>query len=559
MNWQIAGIVAFVLAVVTILGFLAVSWRRGNRDPLQEWSLGGRRFGVVVSWCLLGGTIFSANTFIAIPGLVFGVGAQGFYIVTYQTLIYPLAFLVFSRFWIIARHRGYLTVADFVKERFGRTLALMIAFTGILATMPYLALQLFGLEVVIAQLGVPVELSLLTAFGLLSLYTYVSGLRAAILIAIIKDVMLWLIIPIALFTLVSRLGGFEHIFAAVHQKALRSPSTFHEILSPAQYSTYLTLVLASAPAIILYPHTITAALSSRSHKELKLSTILLLAFVLLLSMTVLLGFIAIAMGIKPSAPYQANSILPSLFIQAFPSWFGGLALATLMVCSFVPAALMSIGAANLFSRNVYREYIHPSCSPQAEFNVARITSLLIKFGALLFILFLPNTFATNFQQLGGVWILQTLPAVMLGLYTKWFHQRALIIGWIVGMGLGTLLAILHNFTSQVHAIPINGVAVPVYIGLIALVVNLLLSTLLTPIFRSMGLSSVQDTTTPTDFEAQPVIDFKSTGVMTAPRIAAPTSLDFQPTFQLNLRSNRYISQDGTGFQTQPRQVSTHER
>ncbi len=559
MNWQIADIVAFVLVAVTVLGFLAVTWRRGNRDPLQEWSLGGRRFGVVISWCLLGGTIFSANTFVAIPGLVFGVGAQGFYIVTYQILIYPLAFLVLSRFWIIARHRGYLTVADFVKERFGRTLALMIAFTGILATMPYLALQLFGLEIVIGQLGLPVELSLLVAFGLLSFYTYVSGLRAAILIAIVKNVMLWLIIPIALVTLVSSSGGFEHIFAAVHQKALQAPSTFHEILSPAQYSTYITLVLASAPAILLYPHTITATLSSRSHKELKFSTVLLLAFVLLLSMTVLLGFTAIAIGIEPSSTYQTNSILPSLFIQAFPAWFAGLALAMLAVSALVPAVLMSIGAANLFSRNIYREYINPSCSPREEFNVARITSLLIKFGALLFILFVSNTFATNLQQLGGVWILQTLPAVMLGLYTKWFHHRALIVGWAVGMCLGTLLAMLKNFTSQVYPIPLNGTAIPVYIGLLALVANLVLSVLLTPVFRNMNLPAAVDATTPTDFEPQPAVHFRDIGVITAPSLSASKNIDFQSIPRLNIRSNRDTSKDARNLQPQQRQASTHER
>jgi SSS family solute:Na+ symporter len=117
---------------------------------------------------------------------VFAAGAQGFYTVIYTTLIYPLLFVVLTRFWIVARHRGYVTTADFVRERFGSHAALIVALTGILAAMPYLAVQMYGIEVVIAQMGIPIEASLIIAFLLLSLCTYVSGLRASAIIAFIK-------------------------------------------------------------------------------------------------------------------------------------------------------------------------------------------------------------------------------------------------------------------------------------------------------------------------------------------------------------------------------------
>src|SRR5713226_4586355 len=187
-----------VFAAVTMLGFRAARWRPGDLNRLQEWGLGGRRFGTITSWFLLGGDIYTAYSFIAVPALVFGSGALGFFAVPYLVIVYPLVFIVMPKFWTVARHRGYVTPADFVRERFdSSTLALLVAITGILATMPYIALQIYGIEVSIAQMGVPIEISLFVAFFVLAAYTYVSGLRAPAMIAVVKDMCIWLVVLVA--------------------------------------------------------------------------------------------------------------------------------------------------------------------------------------------------------------------------------------------------------------------------------------------------------------------------------------------------------------------------
>src|SRR5688572_22153440 len=100
----------------------------------------------MVTWFLLGGDLYTAYTFIAVPALVYGVGAMGFFAVPYTILIYPILYLIFPRLWQIARDRGHVTAADYVRDRFGsRWLELAVAVTGILATMPYIALQLIGM------------------------------------------------------------------------------------------------------------------------------------------------------------------------------------------------------------------------------------------------------------------------------------------------------------------------------------------------------------------------------------------------------------------------------
>src|SRR5215468_12703578 len=153
-NWVALSVFIFFFAVVTVLGFVAARWRRGNLDQLHEWGLAGRRFGTLVTWFLLGGDLYTAYTFIAVPALVYGAGALGFFAMPYTIITYPFVFVVMPRLWSVSHKHGYITAADFVRGRFGSgVLALAIALTGILATMPYIALQLVGIQVVIAATG----------------------------------------------------------------------------------------------------------------------------------------------------------------------------------------------------------------------------------------------------------------------------------------------------------------------------------------------------------------------------------------------------------------------
>src|SRR6266852_2314164 len=175
-------LIIFVLlfGLITIMGFVAGRWRRGDLDQLHEWRLGGRRFGTLVTWFLIGGDLYTAYTFIAVPALAFGAGAVAFFAVPYTIIIYPILFLVFPRLWHVCHKHGYITAGDFVRGRFGnRWLALAVAITGIVATMPYIALQLVGIQVVIGALGISgtglaADLPLIIAFTVLAAFTYSS-------------------------------------------------------------------------------------------------------------------------------------------------------------------------------------------------------------------------------------------------------------------------------------------------------------------------------------------------------------------------------------------------
>src|ERR1700754_3443844 len=232
-HWVELSVFAVLFLVVTVLGFVASRWQRGETlDHLDEWGLGGRKFGAWVTWFLIGGDLYTAYTFVAVPALLFSAGATGFFALPYTIIAYPLVFLPVLRMWSVSRARGYVTPADFVRGRYGSSLlALLVAITGIVATMPYIALQLVGLEAVLRSMGfngsgIVGHLPLLIAFIILAVYTYQSGLRAPALIAFVKDILIYLVILVAVIYLPAKLGGWDAIFGAAAKKmATPNPTT----------------------------------------------------------------------------------------------------------------------------------------------------------------------------------------------------------------------------------------------------------------------------------------------------------------------------------------------
>jgi solute:Na+ symporter, SSS family len=482
--------------LVTWVGFVAARWRKADLNLLHEWGLGGRRFGTVVTWFLLGGDLYTAYTFIAVPALVFGKGAMGFFAVPYAVLIYPILYLVFPRLWAIAQARGHLTAADFVRDRFGsRMLALAVAVTGIVATMPYIALQLVGMEVVIGALGFPPggltgHLPLIIAFLILAAFTYTSGLRAPALIAVVKDALIFITIIAAIVIIPAKLGGYGAIFASVPAEKLTLTPPSGDSLG--SYSAYATLALGSALALFLYPHSMTGILSSSSGDVIRRNAALLSAYSFVLGWIALLGYMALAAGVDNDPAYASgfnsfgpNFAVPALFLASFQSWFVGIAFAAIAIGALVPAAIMSIACANLFTRNLYKEFLRPACTEAEEARMAKIVSLVVKVGAVVFILGLPQSYAIQLQLLGGIWIIQLLPPVMLGLYARSVNASALLIGWAAGTMLGTYMAATQSFASSVYPLAVLGVTIPGYAALYSVLFNLLLVVVLTPVLDFM--------------------------------------------------------------------------
>jgi solute:Na+ symporter, SSS family len=537
-------IVLVCFLIVTLAGFAAARWRPAeDLLNLHQWGLGGRGFGAFISWFLLGGDIYTAYTFIAVPALVYATGAYGFYALSYSVMTFPIVFIFVPRLWSVARRHNYVTPADFIRGRYGsRGLGLAVAFTGILATMPYIALQLVGIESVLIVLGVGTsssnaflkDLPLIIAFIILAAYTYLAGLRAPAMIAFIKDTLVYVTVIVAILYIPARIGGWGHIFSAsaAHLKTI-NPDTGKPrgslVETPAGEWAFATLALGSALALFMYPHIITGVLATKRRDVVRRNLGALPAYTLVLGLIALFGYMALATpavtsGVK-AAGDNTDLAVPLLFQHLFPSWFAGIGYSAIIIGALVPAAIMSIAAANLFSRNIYKEFFRPNASAREETAAARWASLVMKAGALIFAIQLSKTFSINLQLLGGLWILQTFPAILVGLYTRWFHRWALVIGWLAGMIYGTIEAWRTPGSGQAHfgspIAPILGHII--YIGLAALIVNLVVSAVLTFVFRATKLPAGTDETQPShyrydpeDGEAAPVPAGAGTGPAEAP-------------------------------------------
>jgi SSS family solute:Na+ symporter len=504
-NWTALIVFIIFFGFITFLGFAAAHWRRGDLSQLHEWGLGGGRFGTLVTWFLLGGDLYTAYTFIAVPALAFGAGAIAFFAVPYTIMIYPILFAIFPRLWAVSRKHGYITAPDFVRGRYGnRWLALAVAVTGLVATMPYIALQLVGLQVVIAAMGIEAQgwladVPLIIAFIILAAFTYSSGLRAPAAIAIVKDLMIYVTVIAMVIWLPIKMGGYAAIFAAVPQQklVLAAPTA----TSLGAYSGFATLAFGSALALLLYPHSITGILGASSGRAVRRNAALLPTYSFLLGLIALLGFVAIAAGVSKVpefaalfARYKNNFAVPALILHMFPAWFAGFAFAAIGIGALVPAAIMSIAAANIWTRNVHHEFIRPHATPSEEAQMAKLVSLIVKFGALVFILTLDPQYAINFQLLGGIWIVHTLPSVVFGLYTRWFNSWALLAGWAVGIVWGTWQAVGSGNVTSSYPLVIGGFTIPGYLAVYSVILNIAVAVILSLVAHAVGAARPDETT-----------------------------------------------------------------
>ncbi len=471
-----------IVIIVLFAGYMAYFWRKPeNMGAHEEWSVGGRRFGTVVMWFLLGGDVYTAYTLIAVPGAAAtagpGGGAFAMFAIAYGIMIYPIVYGTMPRLWNVSKRRSYITAADFVKDRFSsRFLAMLIALTGVLAELPYIALQITGIKYVLGALSLPITVSLIIAFILVAGFTFVSGLRGPALTAIIKDAIIWVAVIVIIVYIPIRMGGFGHIFS----KASAVPGYYPLSINPVIAVGYSSLALGSALALFLYPHAITGTLGAKDSKTIRRNASLLPIYNILLMFVALIGIMAVAYYNK--VPAISSEALPKLVMNIFPSTFTAFAFAAVVVGSIVPASIMALASANLLTRNVYLEYINPNASEKTQTNLSRGLVMVVIIAALAFSLVPAASGEIIYlQTIGGAIIMQTLPAVYLALFTRKLNKYPVGIGWLVGLST-TLIALfqLDFKTSLYKNLDF------LYVGILALILNLVVVGIGMAIMKAMN-------------------------------------------------------------------------
>ncbi|MEV0375424.1 sodium:solute symporter [Streptomyces sp. NPDC050636] len=474
--------------------------RRPPRDELphpDRWALGGRSLSTAATCLLLGGTVYTSYTYIAVPGLMFGTGGLALYALVYTTLLSPLIMILLPRLRNVAAKHDLITASDYVRARHGsHPLALATALTSILATMPYLGLQVVGLTAVLHSMGIAPKgvvscgvLALLFMF--FALVTHPGGLRACVRMSILKAVLIGIAISVLIILVVTEIGAPGRVFEMAARRSGTAGQTFG--VPQQNFTAYATLALGSALAQLMYPQVLMVSMASRSKHTLRAATNFLPAWSMTLGLSAFLGIAALAVGVRAPAGHGELAV-PALIRNLAPDWLSGLLFGALAVGGLLPAVVMAMSMSMLLVRNIYSEYLNPTATPKHEVRLARGTALAMMAGAVAFALLMKPQDAINLHLLGGVWILQIFPTIVVSLFTRWFHQRALFIGWAAGMAAGTGLLGLHGFSSVVD-VGIGRAHAPVYVAVTALVLNLVIAAALTPVLDRLGAPRGTDCTT----------------------------------------------------------------
>ena len=469
-----------LFVIFIAIGFLGKKFRSGDLSKIEEWSLGGRRMGTALVWFLVGADLFTAYTFIAVPSSMFKIGALYYFAVPYVAITFAIAMLTMPRLWRYSKKRGYITAADFVKDKFNsRSLAVIIALTGIVAELPYIALQVVGIQAVLtsmllgyANVALISTVAIVVAFIALAGFTFVAGLRGVTLTAIFKDALIFITVAAVIIGVTAAIGGFGSAFA-------KAPATF--VTLPSKFSTaYISLFFMSALALYLYPHAINGSLSAKSAVTLRRSQSLLPIYALGLAFIVLFGILIYgvpsALALIKSLPASSSGVLvvPTLIASTMPGWFVGFAFLGIFIGGLVPAALMAIAIANLLTRNIIKE-AKPKLGAKLETKATKWFAVIFEFVALGFVFIVPATYAIQLQLLGGIIILQTLPTVFVALFTDKLNKYGLGFGWLIGIISGIYLVEAVNHFGLLSSSLMSSPFGLLFIGATATAINLVIA------------------------------------------------------------------------------------
>lgn len=465
---------AIIILLVIFIGFWA-GRDKSSRSNIEEWSVGGRNFGGLLIWFLIGADVYTAYTFLGLTGYGYSLGAAAFFAVPYVVLAYPIAYYILPRVWEYASKYKLTTLADFARERFqSRTLGVLVALTGIIFLIPYIDLQLSGITGVVDVAGkntfsnphaVGIA-ALVISFILVALYTFFSGLRAPAWTSLVKDLLVWVIMIIMVVSVPFILfGSWGNMF---HTAITKYPQVL--TLHPGAHGSwwFTTAALVSALSLFMWPHASTGALSSRSADILRKNAVFLPFYNILLFFITFLGIVGYMVLPHSTAPGYANVILLHLIQYTYHNGvLEGFMYATVALASLVPASIMVLAASNLFATNVLRDWLVPNMSESARTITARSFVFVMTFLALLFGLLFPNQLIS--LQLEGVsGMVQILPAIGLSLMWKRLSNTAVIVG-LVG---GVLMVFLNHFIFKLQG----------YDGFWGLLVNIILIVALNGLF-----------------------------------------------------------------------------
>lgn len=475
---------AVILILVVLGSLIGFSARFHRQMDLEQWTCGGRGFGLVLVWLLMAGEIYTAYTFLGASGWAYSRGAPVLYILGYAPLAYVISFYILPSIWEAGRKQGLQTQADFFQARYGsKYLAAFVALVGVVCLIPYLQLQLTGLGLIVevASFGeIHRTPAMIIAFSLVAAFVYVSGVRGIAWVSILKDLLL---LGAAAFVGIAVPRIYFHSIGGMF-RALVQTKPAHLVMPGATtnlgHGWYISTVLLTSFGFYMWPHFFASAFTARSGKILARNAIVLPLYALTLPLIFFVGLSAVLV-----LPGMSNGDLALLTIvrKTFPAWVLGAIGGAGALTAMVAAAIQLLTGATLYAKNLFRPILAPRLTDPQVAKLAKLMVLVLTSGAVILAIYSSLSLVSLFL-LGLAGVAQLFPGVVLGLFSK----RVTTAGVFAGMLTGISVAVLLMLTGRD---PYHGLNA----GFIALCFNFAATavvSLLAPV-RVAGL----DQTTPT--------------------------------------------------------------
>lgn len=422
--------------VLGTIGLALLSVRRIKMDPAQ-FIVGGRSFGTVLLWVLLAGEIYTTFTFLGIAGLTYSQGAPAYYIMAYGTVAYVIGYFLAPAMWRFGKERGLLTGPDFFESAYNsRTLGVAIALLQFVMIVPYVALQLSGLEILLHIAGYGTygaTVSTCVAFAILALFVFTTGLRGTAWASVVKDILVLAAVMFAGIAIPMHFFGspaamFDRVLALhPHILVLPTGSAFHGTV------WFVSTVLLSGIGFYMGPHSWNAVYSARSGDTLRRNAMLLPFYQIFLTLMLFAGFSAalIVPGLKGTAVDQSFLLVVQRF---YPPWILGLIAAAGSLAALIPASALLLAGASIITKNVAGDAFGIATSDAARTALTRGLILLVAVLALGVWLTAQRT-VVELLLLYYNGVTQFMPGVVAAFLWK----RA--TAWGVGAGLTAGLAV----------------------------------------------------------------------------------------------------------------------
>ncbi len=429
-------IIALTILFSFGLGLLAGKHVKMN---LEMWTVGGRRFGLILVWLLMAGEIYTTFTFLGAAGWAYSKGAPAFYILIYAALAYTLSFFILPAVWKAGKKHGLHTQPDFFVERYdSRLLGALVALIGVASILPYLQLQLMGLGIIVKTASggqIPSSWAMVVCFILTCIFVYTSGIRGTAWVAVLKDIMMIIAVGVVgLWVPYAYFGGIGKMFAALVE---RSPGhlVFPGSTSNLDSVWVMSTVLLTAMGFYMWPHTFASVFSAQSATTIKRNSIIMPLYQVPVLLVFLVGFTALL--VIPGLANGDEAFL-ALVAKTFPSWFLGFVGAAGAVTAMVPASMLILCAATLLSKNVYQLMLKPSASEATVIRLSRVLVVVLTGLALVLAILVPKALVA-LLLLGYDGVTQFFPGVVLGLFWKRVSRSGVLAGLLTGLVLAVIL------------------------------------------------------------------------------------------------------------------------